>query len=180
MVTGEDHPRMRGEDRGNLGVTIAQEGSPPHARGRPSLQGALARRDGITPACAGKTFLPYVYYLSRSDHPRMRGEDNHAARISTQQAGSPPHARGRRTTEQAAEWRASITPACAGKTDVLPQIRRTGGDHPRMRGEDATPVEGEGRLAGSPPHARGRQKRRHRPVRDPGITPACAGKTPHD
>ena len=34
-----DHPRMRGEDETNLDQTTSNEGSPPHARGRPPRSG---------------------------------------------------------------------------------------------------------------------------------------------
>ena len=50
-----DHPRMRGEDLSQHPLCRGSEGSPPHARGRPTS--FVIRRSffGITPACAGKT-----------------------------------------------------------------------------------------------------------------------------
>ena len=50
-----DHPRMRGEDRRSSTLPTRREGSPPHARGRPSAR------------CTRRSRL--------ADHPRMRGED---------------------------------------------------------------------------------------------------------
>ena len=50
----KDHPRMRGEDSYPSFPALYAEGSPPHARGRPSMQNMLA---------------------NNADHPRMRGED---------------------------------------------------------------------------------------------------------
>ena len=50
-----DHPRMRGEDTRLLGAKVTQRGSPPHARGRLGEGAGDRPRDGITPACAGKT-----------------------------------------------------------------------------------------------------------------------------
>ena len=73
---------------------------------------------------------------------------------------------------------AGITPACAGKTIRAGTGASVAEDHPRMRGEDVKWVIDTIVGYGSPPHARGR--RRRRPDRGPhrGITPACAGKTP--
>ena len=57
-------------------------------------------------------------------------------------------------------------------------MRAIGRDHPRMRGEDVQEFGYEGDWAGSPPHARGRHHHHQAPQGVPGITPACAGKTP--
>ena len=50
-----DHPRMRGEDRCLTPARKGRTGSPPHARGRPTLTDNKIVHRGITPACAGKT-----------------------------------------------------------------------------------------------------------------------------
>ena len=55
---GPDHPRMRGEDN-DAGERVKELwGSPPHARGRLGRLVPRNRLYGITPACAGKTFMP--------------------------------------------------------------------------------------------------------------------------
>mgnify|MGYP000871962635 CR=1 FL=1 len=46
-----------------------------------------------------------------------------------------------------------------------------------MRGEDMAIVPRYMRILGSPPHARGRPWEEITTTRNPGITPACAGKT---
>ena len=91
-----DHPRMRGEDLVDANGVNAQNGSPPHARGRRSrpVESLLSR--GITPACAGKTSSFCCLACQFQDHPRMRGEDNRLFDSTVPIAGSPPHARGRR------------------------------------------------------------------------------------
>ena len=50
-----DHPRMRGEDQAAKTPRGAEQGSPPHARGRRPERRGDSPRAGITPACAGKT-----------------------------------------------------------------------------------------------------------------------------
>ena len=71
---------------------------------------------GITPACAGNTFLTFLINFVSEDHPRMRGEYLFASAIIAYMAGSPPHARGilPKLAEGAVQIR--ITPACAGNT----------------------------------------------------------------
>ena len=193
-----DHPRMRGEDlssgttrywqtgspphaRGRRSIAsvwlVRCGGSPPHARGRPPRSRRRARACRITPACAGKTAIPYSYSFSHSDHPRMRGEDSKTNGGKSTATGSPPHARGRRTRKRNRTLAGGITPACAGKTLRSISSRSRTPDHPRMRGEDAlADMRGEFE-AGSPPHARGRHVHYLKLVGREGITPACAGKT---
>ena len=113
---GEDHPRMRGEDR----IYYVK----------------CSGFAWITPACAGKTNgLDSNFALPR-DHPRMRGEDLIAPFGRTLSRGSPPHARGRRHPIHLRNTKRGITPACAGKTRSGPHRPRGQPDHPRMRGED--------------------------------------------
>ncbi len=66
---------------------------------------------------------------------------------------------------------------CAGKSHKPFLSTPDHWDHPRVRGEKiniccevVTPM-------GSPPRARGKEERQQRPLRHPGITPACAGKS---
>ena len=92
------------------------QGSPPHARGRHETQINMLRRDGITPACAGKTNRICLCGQPSTDHPRMRGEDRKAFIFSNRFEGSPPHARGRQLHGNIRAEKRGITPACAGKT----------------------------------------------------------------
>ena len=74
-MTIMDHPRMRGEDMRPRLFRIRVEGSPPHARGRPVEYEHGDDGQGITPACAGKTWVAWFWLGCWGDHPRMRGED---------------------------------------------------------------------------------------------------------
>ena len=71
-----DHPRMRGEDFSETCGKNLSWGSPPHARGRLERFSQVEVREGITPACAGKTNWLKRHPEARKDHPRMRGEDS--------------------------------------------------------------------------------------------------------
>ena len=51
----KDHPRLRGENKGEYELKYGCEGSPPLARGKQAQLSAFRWGFGITPACAGKT-----------------------------------------------------------------------------------------------------------------------------
>ena len=130
-----------------------------------------------TPACAGKTKCSDSKPPRSQDHPRMRGEDCPSSSVASVDFGSPPHARGRLFRRFPDFVDERITPACAGKTSHASSAGTTSRDHPRMRGEDFVADTGQDFQQGSPPHARGTQIAGDVVGADPGITPACAGKT---
>ena len=69
-----DHPRMRGDKKGATRQEIADQGSPPHARGQAvgNIEVLLGTR--ITPACAGTRTRAALNNGAAWDHPRMRGD----------------------------------------------------------------------------------------------------------
>ena len=176
-VDATDHPRMRGEDAAAIAAAAVLDGSPPHARGRQPGKNQRHHCDGITPACAGKTWTSGIRRFRRWDHPRMRGEDTTKTSIFTTPPGSPPHARGRPAVKPGEIECSRITPACAGKTTLSRQRIYAWTDHPRMRGEDVHGGQSRRRSVGSPPHARGRLACDLLTEPAARITPACAGKT---
>ena len=173
-----DHPRMRGEDRVVFRLVRAQDGSPPHARGRLCPSFFSGKRLGITPACAGKTEGLCSGSGPTQDHPRMRGEDVNDGSQEGGKTGSPPHARGRLSPPRTPLVTLGITPACVGKTRTPRNCAANIPDHPRMRGEDLARFVNGATPPGSPPHARGRLSQPLHSRFRGGITPACAGKTP--
>ena len=70
-----------------------------------------------------------------------------------------------------------ITPAYAGKTPFRRKSHTSGGDHPRVCGENAAITCIAGVKSGSPPRMRGKQAIRDDKGEDRRITPAYAGKT---
>ena len=70
-----------------------------------------------------------------------------------------------------------ITPACAGKSVCRLNTPITVEDHPRMRGEKVEQYGFLQYIQGSPPHARGKERRLETGKVRQGITPACAGKS---
>ena len=73
-----------------------------------------------------------------------------------------------------------ITPACAGKTNVIELPSSLFKDHPRMCGKDDVPMVDASIPLGSPPHVRERHAVSAAGIGYDGITPACAGKTERD
>ena len=70
----------------------------------------------IIPACAGSTGGGGGRWLSRGDHPRMRGEHTVVKDVRQTVLGSSPHARGARIKHTVCEFTTGIIPACAGST----------------------------------------------------------------
>ena len=92
-------------------------------------------QDGITPACAGRSFLAWLSLFGSRDHPRVCGEKVEHGGRPTPGIGSPPRVRGEDFSVPGLPVRLGITPACAGRSmpKSCPADRR--GDHPRVRGE---------------------------------------------
>ena len=153
------HPHMRGEDPASASAWPARSGSPPHAWGRLSLQASARIVNWFTPTCVGKTPHALVHTVRRSVHPHMRGEDRtlgqrpsdtavhphmrgeDAAQVQRGplDAGSPPHAWGRRPFANHMPLDRRFTPTCVGKTADSLVIATEDTVHPHMRGEDSGP-----------------------------------------
>ncbi len=152
-----DHPRLRGEHKGDMVAMGDCSGSPPPARGAPGHD-RLGRLDvGITPAYAGSTRNACSPWSSHTDHPRLRGEHP-----------------GRSTVERPVH---GITPACAGSTTSGCCRTARSADLPRLRGEHPRQGRLPGTPEGSPPPARGAHPVLPDVEGRPRITPACAGST---
>ena len=92
-----DHPRLRGEYYKNDYISDIRWGSPPLARGIRCRCRRVLRGRGITPACAGNTYLVGHVFHRTGDHPRLRGEYLIPYGLSNGLLGSPPLARGIQT-----------------------------------------------------------------------------------
>ena len=79
-------------------------------------------KNGITPACAGKTRHVNIAYKRDWDHPRMCGKDLAQGDPVRLFLGSPPHVRERQIARIEGGKKHGITPACAGKTVMDPFI----------------------------------------------------------
>ena len=88
----------------------------------------------------------------------------------------PPHMRGKAEPKRLWQLSGGITPAYAGKSNLLPHTRCRSWDHPRICGEKAIQPHTSVYRVGSPPHMRGKGNQGCSFCSTSGITPAYAGK----
>ena len=89
------HPRSRGENSCASHMAAFRFGSSPLTRGKRAGWSATAKRWRLIPAHAGKTRHRQSARASASAHPRSRGENGRAPRISAPHTGSSPLTRGK-------------------------------------------------------------------------------------
>ena len=169
------HPRVRGDVPQRAHVQVCVPGSPPRARGRPRRATSRQPAAGLTPACAGTSWVPARWVRTSRAHPRVRGDVGRGDRPRDRALGSPPRARGRRFGCAGGHVGGGLTPACAGTSPGCSRAAPRRRAHPRVRGDVKVYGHGQVLVVGSPPRARGRPRcdRPHQPGQ--GLTPACAG-----
>ena len=174
---GWDHPRVCGEKYWAQLSSRCALGSPPRMRGKVSRLYALADKEGITPAYAGKRALFCGLSAAYRDHPRVCGEKSFNGNSSSVYGGSPPRMRGKAWTAGKTRSASRITPAYAGKSHRFRYRPAARLDHPRVCGEKfSTPPQLVIRL-GSPPRMRGKAGIKKDKGVAARITPAYAGKS---
>ena len=174
------HPRSRGENGFSPSGFPSVKGSSPLTRGKHVLAGTLGNVAGLIPAHAGKTAAHSIPTLSRTAHPRSRGE-NLSPMVGVKDGpGSSPLTRGKRLDARPHGLNTGLIPAHAGKTDRARRWVAAHRAHPRSRGENAVPepVLKPGR--GSSPLTRGKQLFGAGDAGALGLIPAHAGKTSPD
>ena len=111
------------------------QGSPPRVRGKERPRHPENANPGITPACAGKSRQMKGALLFVRDHPRVCGEKGLDGLFKLRVRGSPPRVRGKGQIHQRIDHGLGITPACAGKSQILMDTAELEVDHPRVCGE---------------------------------------------
>ena len=89
----EDHPRVCGKNQIILKIETGRLGSPPRVREERRLVILLSVENGITPACAGRTFHEPRPRCSYQDHPRVCGKNFTQLTSLDKGLGSPPRVR---------------------------------------------------------------------------------------
>ena len=152
-------------------------GSPPRVREKPLPDIKTLARNGITPACAGKTIFYEMEMRESWDHPRVCGKNMLWLLIVFLIMGSPPRVREKLEKLEARAAMAGITPACAGKTPHLNNALLLCQDHPRVCGKNISLSSPRIFSVGSPPRVREKLTGIDATQVTTRITPACAGKT---
>ena len=106
----------------------------------------------------------------------MCGEKNGRPVAGSRAMGSPPRVRGKAGFHVELSADLWITPACAGKRNLLVSQSVNPWDHPRVCGEKSVRAKSLVPSTGSPPRVRGKAPSRRRIGAAVRITPACAGK----
>ena len=151
-----DHPRVCGEKIRSQRDEDKLVGSPPRMRGKADKHGWTQRNSGITPAYAGKSGPCSCTPVRHGDHPRVCGEKLAIAGPGLIHSGSPPRMRGKEETEINRSFKHGITPAYAGKSQIILSKLQGKRDHPRVCGEKSPRRTSRCLYSGSPPRMRGK------------------------
>ena len=109
---------------------------------------------GITPACAGRTYIIVISHMPPQDHPRVCGKDRDFVVTPKYRVGSPPRVREGPKGYIVKNGTYRITPACAGRTFSYIIFVQRLKDHPRVCGKDAIGTAADTQDIGSPPRVR--------------------------
>ena len=135
-VDNRDHPRVCGKDIPSMYSGSTVVGSPPRVREGLNNFFKYDSLNGITPACAGRTYYLFSSSFIFSDHPRVCGKDDDKSRTSGNTIGSPPRVREGQNRPKSFLTKTRITPACAGRTHGILHTSHNTEDHPRVCGKD--------------------------------------------
>ena len=114
-----DHPRVCGEKKLHPLPEHGRKGSPPRMRGKGPDDCSAEPAAGITPAYAGKRRRSERCHRRNQDHPRVCGEKVAGSVFLVPKGGSPPRMRGKVLDFCVLPFQKGITPAYAGKSQVL-------------------------------------------------------------
>ena len=115
-TTSQDHPRVCGKNLSSKAASQRMVGSPPRVREKPTPLTVESQDYRITPACAGKTYINFLFQDLQWDHPRVCGKNRSEKCPWCVHSGSPPRVREKQNSETQLIDKTRITPACAGKT----------------------------------------------------------------
>ena len=104
-------------------------------RGKVPIHDTVFFHVGITPAYAGKSMELSSNIMVSKDHPRLCGEKASTKAWELWGTGSPPPMRGKGQNSTVFVESEGITPAYAGKSSRIANIRAASEDNPRLCGE---------------------------------------------
>ena len=151
------HPRVCGENPAQAHQLGRVLGSSPRVRGKREGEADAGSRNGLIPACAGKTGWRAAPPHSQPAHPRVCGENGKYAGSPVLKSGSSPRVRGKPARLRLRLRHAGLIPACAGKTARVNRGLRGLEAHPRVCGENSFRELFEKLTEGSSPRVRGKR-----------------------
>ena len=172
-----DHPRACGANQAPGNVSPSSCGSSPRMRGK-HVRGTLPEEyRRIIPAHAGQTRSGTGGHSSPTDHPRACGANMAGWLAGTDNIGSSPRMRGKRTGKVGGMGYLRIIPAHAGQTRSQSGLTYPATDHPRACGANNCCAVPEYPPCGSSPRMRGKRTAVAIARKIPRIIPAHAGQT---
>ena len=166
---------MCGEQSADSLADSEGNGSSPRVRGTVCVGSNLQAACRFIPACAGNRLHTRHLLTSRPVHPRVCGEQTDGRRTGLFEVGSSPRVRGTDSGSGASRGRWRFIPACAGNRINKLRIITCYTVHPRVCGEQSSPITIEPGSAGSSPRVRGTESIRRLPPIGDRFIPACAG-----
>ena len=118
------HPRSRGENCAEAGISTSMQGSSPLTRGKRQRPGSPRGRSRLIPAHAGKTAPGRRDGRGPGAHPRSRGENSDHGTGELAACGSSPLTRGKRLKLVWRHDEPRLIPAHAGKTSSVSLVLR--------------------------------------------------------
>ena len=172
------HPRVCGENAGDIETAVREAGSSPRVRGKPGRRARATRGPRLISACAGKTTKATAKQGKRPAHPRVCGENARICKPLVVSFGSSPRVRGKLGGwGVCVGWRRLI-PACAGKTGWWMRSISAPPAHPRVCGENRTRSGTCAWCTGSSPRVRGKREGLSAGVRIARAHPRVCGENP--
>ena len=170
------YPRVCGATRALRSVLLRLRGLSPRVRGNRVARGAVHRRPGSIPACAGQPAHAQPAAHAGGVYPRVcGGTPRQGGRFPTGW-GLSPRVRGNLRRQFPVARRIGSIPACAGEPVSSRSSGAQGTVYPRVCGGTLTDITRGGRSMGLSPRVRGnRCWARCRPSLTRSI-PACAGE----
>ena len=110
-------------------------------------------------------------------HPRVCGEQERRSALCAKSSGSSPRVRGTGLNARIAQFADRFIPACAGNSPRTPRTMRRTTVHPRVCGEQISPMPPPMPNSGSSPRVRGTVYRGQIAKDDVWFIPACAGNS---
>ena len=172
-----DHPRVCGKNCEDILTAVKPLGSPPRVREERKYGKRANRCSGITPACAGRTYIDGATVYLLGDHPRVCGKNPNEYKDRQNVQGSPPRVREELALFGVNVVKVGITPACAGRTKTEDKKILDREDHPRVCGKNSSICVILACNEGSPPRVREEPSKAAAVGHAARITPACAGRT---
>jgi len=149
------HPRVGGEQVVHRADPHDDLGSSPRGRGTDFTTGQQSALCRVIPAWAGNSLSRITSLPASPGHPRVGGEQGGCNSPPCVETGSSPRGRGTGSRDEARITNNRVIPAWAGNRQQGESRINQQSGHPRVGGEQISPMREQVELTGSSPRGRG-------------------------